>query len=75
MKKKGIEHKTFDLIFYTFFSETFFVLRRIQRETIINVRRSVCKVPVIVRSLQDRQCTYNVTFRLDFATIDVVEKL
>jgi len=40
----------------------------------VNIRRPVCKVPVIVTSLQGRQITYNVTFRRDFATIVVMEK-
>jgi hypothetical protein len=38
---------SFDFL-YNFFSETFIILRRTQRDTIINVHRSSCKVPVIL---------------------------
>jgi len=32
----------------TFFSDTFLIIRRIQRDTNINVRTSSCKIPVIL---------------------------
>jgi hypothetical protein len=35
-------------IFSKLFSDTFFILRRILRDIIINVSRSWCKVPVIL---------------------------
>ena len=37
------EHKMCDLIFYT----TFLILRRIQRDIVVNVKTSSCKIPVI----------------------------
>ena len=36
------------LFFSTSFLATFFILRRIQRDIITHVRRSSCKVPVIL---------------------------
>ena len=42
------EHETCVLIFSVTFSLTFPILRRIQRDTIINVQRCSCKVPVII---------------------------
>jgi hypothetical protein len=48
-RKNVIEHKMCVLIFSTkLFSETFLIMRRIQRDTIINVHKSSCKVPVIL---------------------------
>ena len=47
--KKFAENKKnvgFDFL-YNFFSETFIILRRIQRDVIINEHVSSCKVPVI----------------------------
>ena len=44
--KNVIGHKTCVLIFSTIFSETFHILRRIQRDT-INLNTSTYKVPVI----------------------------
>ena len=42
------ECKIRGLIFTTILSETFHITRRIQRVVAINVRRSSCKVPVVV---------------------------
>jgi len=47
---KVTEHKMCVLIFFTNLSETFPILRIIQRQIIINERKSACKVNVIVRS-------------------------
>jgi len=38
----------FVLIFSTALPDIFLILRRIKRDVIINVRRSSCKIPVIV---------------------------
>jgi len=46
------------------FSETFLVLRRIERDMIINVHRSACKVPVIL-----------VSIRLNWNFLDVFSKI
>ena len=46
-RKKVIEHKTYVLILSTALSETFLILRRIQRDIIINIHRSSGKVTVI----------------------------
>ena len=43
-----LEHKMCVLIFSTNLSETFLVLRGIQRDIIINVQRYSCKVSVIL---------------------------
>jgi len=41
------------LIYFTaFFPEIFLILRRIQRDTLTNVQRSLCKVPVILFRFQ-----------------------
>ena len=37
----------FDFL-YDFLSEIFLILRRIERDVIIKVRRSSCKVPVLI---------------------------
>jgi hypothetical protein len=37
----------FDFL-YNFFSETFLIVRRLHRDTVINVRRSSYKIPVIL---------------------------
>ena len=51
------EYKICVLIFSTILSETFLILRRIQRDTIINVSRSSYKVAVIlVRLKQTLEC-------------------
>jgi hypothetical protein len=47
-RKKKSERQMCVLIFFTLLSATFFTLRRIQRDTAINVHRSSCKVPVIL---------------------------
>jgi len=36
------------LIFFTTFSETLLILRRTERDIIINVHKSSCKAPVIL---------------------------
>ena len=49
-----IEHKIMCvLIFSTTFSETFFILRRIQSDIITNVHRSACKVPIILSDFNE----------------------
>ena len=45
--KDAVELKMCVLIFTTILSETFLILRRIQRDIVINIRRYSCKVPVI----------------------------
>jgi hypothetical protein len=47
-RNQGIEHKMCVLIVSTTLSETFIILRRIRQATIIHVRKSSCKVPVIL---------------------------
>ena len=47
-RKKVIKHKMCVLIFSTILSQTFVILRRIQRDIIINIRRSSRKVLVII---------------------------
>ena len=47
--KKVIEHIINVLIFSTTLSETFPILRRIERDMIINMYWSLCKVLVVVR--------------------------
>ena len=47
-RRKLIEHKTCVLAVYTIVFETFFVLWRIDRDMIKNVRWSSCKVPIVV---------------------------
>ena len=50
-KKKVIEHKMcFDFL-YKLLCATFLILRKLQRDIIINVHRSSCKVPVICQIL------------------------
>jgi hypothetical protein len=46
--KKVIEPKLCVLIFSTTFDEIFLILRRRERDIIININRSSCKVPVIL---------------------------
>ena len=45
--KNIIEHKMCGFIFSTTLSKTFLILRRIQRDIVINVKTSLCKGPVI----------------------------
>jgi hypothetical protein len=47
-RKKVIEHKMCVLTFSTILSETLLILRRIQRDIIINIHRSSCTLPVIL---------------------------
>jgi hypothetical protein len=51
-KKKIIEHKMCVVIFSTTLSETFLILRGIQRDIIINVHRSSNKLSVILVRFQ-----------------------
>jgi hypothetical protein len=46
--KKVIEHNICVLIFSTTLFETFLILARIQRDIIINVHTSLCKVPLFL---------------------------
>ena len=46
--KNVTEHKMCVLIFSTFLCETFLIPRRIQRDTVINVKTSLCKIPFIL---------------------------
>ena len=46
--KKLLKIKCTNLFFSTNFSEIFLILRRIQQDIFISVRRSSCKVPVIL---------------------------
>jgi hypothetical protein len=48
LKKKVTEHRTYVLIFSTNLSETFLILRKIQRDIVIKVKKSSRKVPVIL---------------------------
>ena len=51
-QKKVIEHKMRFFIFSAILFETLLILRRIQRDIIINVHRYLCKVPVILLIFQ-----------------------
>jgi hypothetical protein len=46
--QKFVEHNICVYIFSTTLSQTFLILRRIQRDIIITVHRSSCKVPFII---------------------------
>jgi hypothetical protein len=46
-KKNFIEHEMWVLIFSATLSETFLILRRVQRDTTVNLHASSCKVPCI----------------------------
>jgi hypothetical protein len=50
---KVIEHKMCVLIFSTTLSETFLILKIIQRDITINVHRAVCKVPLLLSDLTE----------------------
>ena len=52
LSERVIEHKMCVLSFSTSLSETFPILRRIYRESIVNVNSSACKVAVILLQLQ-----------------------
>jgi hypothetical protein len=47
-KKKVIEHKTRGLIWCTTLFETFIILKRTERDMVINVYWCSCKVPIIL---------------------------
>ena len=47
-EKKVVEHKKFILISAQLLFETFLIVRRIQRDIVINMKTSSCKVPVIL---------------------------
>ena len=47
-RKEVNEHQMCGLIFSTTWSETFFLLRRNERDMIINVHRSLCNAAVIL---------------------------
>jgi hypothetical protein len=49
--KKVLKHKMCVSIFSTTLSKAFLILRSIQRDTLIKVRRSVCQVPAILIAL------------------------
>ena len=46
-KKKAIEHKIRVLIYSATLTAKFLILRTIQRDIVINVHGSLCRVPVI----------------------------
>jgi hypothetical protein len=48
IRKNVIEHKMCVLIFSTILSEIFLIIKTIKRDIIINVHRSLCKVPVFL---------------------------
>jgi len=48
LEKKSLNIKCVFRIFLKLLSETFFILRRTERDMIKNIYRSSCKVPVIV---------------------------
>jgi hypothetical protein len=52
-RKKVIEHKMCVLNFSTIFPETFLILRIIQRDIVINVHRSSCKVPLLLSDFNE----------------------
>ena len=46
--RKKLCNVKFDLISSATFAEAFLILRRIQRDIVINMRRTLCEVPVIL---------------------------
>jgi hypothetical protein len=52
-QKKAIERKVWVLISLQILSETFLILITIQRDIVINVQRSSCKVPVLIWNHSD----------------------
>ena len=57
-KKPISENKMFFLILSTILSKTFLILRRTEPDTIINVHRSSCKVPIVLLYLSDFNQTW-----------------
>ena len=51
-REKFIERKMCVLTFSTTFDDTFLILRRTERDIIININRFSCKVPVILIRFQ-----------------------
>jgi hypothetical protein len=51
--KKVIEHKMCVLIFYTNLSQTFLILRRIQRDIITNVHTSTCNTRLVLSDFNE----------------------
>ena len=47
-RKNVIEHKKSVFIFFTNLSKTFVILRRIQQDTVVSIRGSLCKVLLIL---------------------------
>jgi hypothetical protein len=62
-RKKYIEHKMSVLISFTILSETFLILRRDQWDIIMNVRRFLCKVPVIIVRFEKKILNFSTDFR------------
>jgi hypothetical protein len=60
-QKRVIDRKMCVLIFSTTLSETFLILRRFQRDIVIYVHRSSCKIPVILIRFKEI-----LTFSADF---------
>jgi hypothetical protein len=46
-RKKTFEYEVCVLTFFKILSETFIILRRLQRDIVINIYTSSCKVPII----------------------------
>jgi hypothetical protein len=67
-RKNVIEHKMCVLIFSTILSETFLIVRRIQRDIIINVHRSLCKVPLLLSDFIE-----TLIFWTDFRKIQIYQ--
>jgi len=63
-RKKSTEHEMCVLIFCTFSSETFLIIRRIERCNIVNVHRFPSELPVILVRFYD-----NLIFWIDFRKV------